>query len=93
MPEYVDLETGTGCVHTAPGHGNDDYETGVRYGIDIYNPVDETGHYYSDTPLFAGMSLSEAEKKIFEILTESGKLLGKEKLSHSYPHCWRCKNP
>lgn len=93
LAEYVDLETGTGCVHTAPGHGNDDYETGVRYGIEIYNPVDETGHYYSDTPLFGGMSLSEAEKKIFEILTESGKLLGKEKLSHSYPHCWRCKKP
>ena len=93
LAEYVDLETGTGCVHTAPGHGTEDYETGVRYGIEIYNPVDETGHYYPDTPLFAGMSLSEAEKKIFEILTESGKLLGKEKLSHSYPHCWRCKNP
>lgn len=93
LAEYVDLETGTGCVHTAPGHGNDDFETGVHYGLEVYNPVDDTGHYYPETPLFGGMSLPDAEKKIFEILTESKKLLGSEKLSHSYPHCWRCKKP
>ena len=93
LADYVELETGTGCVHTAPGHGNDDYETGVHYGLEIYNPVDEKGYYYQETPLFGGMSLPDAEKKIFEILTESKKLLGREKLSHSYPHCWRCKKP
>ena len=93
LADYITLEDGTGCVHTAPGHGTDDYETGVRYGIDIYNPVDETGHYYMDTPLFGGLSLAEGEKKVFELLNESGRLLGCQKITHSYPHCWRCKKP
>lgn len=93
LADYVTLESGTGCVHTAPGHGTDDYETAVRYGIDIYNPVDATGRYYQDTPIFGGMSLSEGEKKVFEILNESKRLLGLEKIKHSYPHCWRCKSP
>lgn len=93
LADYVTLDTGTGCVHTAPGHGTEDYETGVRYGIPIYSPVDETGHYYPDTPLFGGLSLAEGEKKVFELLNESKRLLGKLKLSHSYPHCWRCKKP
>lgn len=93
LADYVTLDSGTGCVHTAPGHGTEDYETGVRYGIDIYNPVDETGHYYQDTPIFAGMSLAEGEKKVFELLNDSKRLLGLQKISHSYPHCWRCKKP
>ena len=93
LADYVTLDSGTGCVHTAPGHGTDDYETGVRYGIEIYNPVDETGHYYEDTPLFGGLSLKEGEKKVFEILGESKRLLGCQKINHSYPHCWRCKKP
>ena len=93
LADYVTLEDGTGCVHTAPGHGVEDYETGVHYGIDIYNPVDETGHYYKDTPLFGGLSLAEGEKKVFELLTGSGRLLGRLKITHSYPHCWRCKKP
>lgn len=93
LADYVTLDSGTGCVHTAPGHGTDDYETGVRYGIEIYNPVDETGHYYEDTPLFGGLSLKEGEKKVFEILGESNRLLGCQKINHSYPHCWRCKKP
>ena len=90
LADYVTLDSGTGCVHTAPGHGTDDYETGVRYGIEIYNPVDETGHYYQDTPIFAGLSLAEGEKKVFELLGESKRLLGCQKIVHSYPHCWRC---
>ncbi len=93
LADYVTLDSGTGCVHTAPGHGTDDYETGVRYGIEIYNPVDETGHYYQDTPIFAGLSLAEGEKKVFELLGESKRLLGCQKIVHSYPHCWRCKKP
>ena len=93
LANYVTLESGTGCVHTAPGHGTDDYETGMRYGIDIYNPVDETGHYYKDTPIFAGMSLSDGGNKVLELLVESDRLLGHQKISHSYPHCWRCKKP
>lgn len=93
LAEYVTLESGTGCVHTAPGHGTEDYETGVRYGLDIYNPVDETGHYYMDTPIFGGMSLAAGEKKVFELLGGSKRLLGSHKITHSYPHCWRCKKP
>ena len=93
LADYVTLDSGTGCVHTAPGHGSDDYETGVRYGIEVYNPVDPTGHYYADTPIFGGMSLAEGEKKVFELLEESRRLLGKLKITHSYPHCWRCKKP
>ncbi|MDL2298359.1 isoleucine--tRNA ligase [Synergistaceae bacterium OttesenSCG-928-D05] len=93
LADYVTLDTGTGAVHTAPGHGAEDYETGVRYGLEVYNPVDPTGHYYSDTPIFAGKSLSDAEHMIFEILAESGRLLGRQKITHSYPHCWRCKKP
>ena len=93
LAPYVTLDSGTGCVHTAPGHGTDDYETGVRYGIEIYNPVDETGHYYPETPIFGGMSLAEGEKKVFELLSESQRLLGCHKIAHSYPHCWRCKKP
>ncbi len=93
LADYVTLDSGTGCVHTAPGHGTDDFETGIRYGIEIYNPVDETGHYYTDTPIFGGMSLADGEKKVFELLNESKRLLGRQKISHSYPHCWRCKKP
>ena len=93
LADYITLEDGTGCVHTAPGHGTDDYETGVRYGIEIYNPVDPTGHYYADTPLFGSLSLAEGEKKVFELLEGNGRLLGRLKIKHSYPHCWRCKKP
>lgn len=93
LADYVTLDTGSGAVHTAPGHGAEDYETGVKYGLDVYNPVDETGHYYMDTPIFAGKSLSDAEKMIFDLLEESGRLLGRNKITHSYPHCWRCKKP
>lgn len=93
LADYVTLDDGTGCVHTAPGHGVEDFETGVKYGLEVYNPVDETGHYYGDTPIFAGMSLADGEKKVFELLTESNRLMGVEKITHSYPHCWRCKKP
>lgn len=93
LADYVTLDTGSGAVHTAPGHGAEDYETGVKYGLEIYNPVDATGHYYKDTPVFGGKSLSDAEKMILKLLEESGRLLGGNKITHSYPHCWRCKKP
>ena len=93
LADYVTLEAGTGCVHTAPGHGVDDFETGIRYGLDIYNPVDPKGFFYKDTELVGGLSLEDATKTIFKVLTESGRLLGRMKLTHSYPHCWRCKKP
>lgn len=93
LADYVTLESGTGCVHTAPGHGVEDFETGIRYGLDIYNPVDPKGYFYPNTELVGGQSLEEASKTVFRVLTESGRLLGKMKLTHSYPHCWRCKKP
>jgi isoleucyl-tRNA synthetase len=93
LADYVTLDAGTGCVHTAPGHGVEDYETGVRYGLDIYNPVDSKGFFYGDTELVGGMSLEDGSKAVFNALAESGRLLGKLKMTHSYPHCWRCKKP
>jgi isoleucyl-tRNA synthetase len=93
LADYVTLDAGTGCVHTAPGHGAEDFETGVRYGLDIYNPVDSKGFFYPDTELVGGQSLEDASKTVFQLLGESGRLMGKMKLTHSYPHCWRCKKP
>jgi isoleucyl-tRNA synthetase len=91
--DYVLLDTGTGCIHTAPGHGVEDYETGIKYGLEIYNPVDDKGVFKQGTGLVDGLSLDAASKKIFEILTENGRLLGNSTIQHSYPHCWRCKKP
>jgi isoleucyl-tRNA synthetase len=93
LADYVTLDTGTGCVHTAPGHGADDYETGVRYGLEIFNSVDDTGHFINELPLVGGMSLSEGEQVVYGLLEKSGRLLGRLKIKHSYPHCWRCKKP
>lgn len=93
LADYILLDTGTGCVHTAPGHGVEDYETGVRYGIEIYNPVDGSGHFLEETPIVGGLSLDEGAKKVLSILTDNGRLLGEGKIMHSYPHCWRCKKP
>ncbi|MEA3283434.1 MAG: isoleucine--tRNA ligase [Synergistota bacterium] len=93
LADYVVLDTGTGCVHTAPGHGVEDYETGVRYGIEVYNPVDPTGRYLPETPLVGGMTLEEGASLVLNTLTDNGRLLGQLEILHSYPHCWRCKKP
>ena len=93
LADYVTLDTGTGCVHTAPGHGADDYETGVRYSLEVFNSVDDTGHFIKELPLVGGMSLSEGEQVVYGLLEKSGRLLGRLKIKHSYPHCWRCKKP
>lgn len=93
LADYVTFETGTGCVHTAPGHGQEDFETGKRYGLDIYNPVKDDGHYVDDLPLFGGMHVQKANKAVMEHIQDNGTLLASENLSHSYPHCWRCKEP
>jgi isoleucyl-tRNA synthetase len=93
VADYVTLEQGTGCVHTAPGHGQEDYETGLRYGMDIYSPVDESGRFVNDVEHFAGMQVFEANAKIIAHMREIGCLMGQETISHQYPHCWRCKNP
>ena len=93
LGEHVTLEQGTGCVHTAPGHGQEDYEMGLKYRLEIYNPVGDDGRFLPETPLFAGMSVWEANPKIVDKLRADGFLLKEERITHSYPHCWRCKNP
>ncbi|MFM9904419.1 MAG: isoleucine--tRNA ligase [Pyrinomonadaceae bacterium] len=86
-------KSGTGCVHTAPGHGADDFAVGKKYGLDIYAPVDAAGKFIAEVEHFAGMGVFTANPKIVEFLRESGALLSVEKYDHRYPHCWRCKNP
>jgi isoleucyl-tRNA synthetase len=93
LAEYVELETGTGAVHTAPGHGQDDFETGVRYGLPILNPVDSAGRFTAEAGPYAGIRIFEANERIVEDLRASGALISVESYEHSYPHCWRCKNP
>ncbi len=93
LGDHVTLEAGTGVVHTAPGHGQEDYEVGLRYGLDIYAPVDQKGKFTKEAGEFAGQQVFKANKGIIELLKSRGALLAQEKISHSYPHCWRCKNP
>jgi isoleucyl-tRNA synthetase len=93
LGDYVTLEAGTGCVHTAPGHGHDDYLTGLRYGLEIYNPVDDYGRYRDDLELFARAKVPEVNPQVTAKLVEVGALLKESNISHSYPHCWRCKKP
>jgi len=93
LGDYVTLDTGTGVVHTAPGHGWDDYLTGVRYGLDIYCPVDEGGRLTAEVERFAGQKVWDANPAIVAHLLERGRLLQSSEDTHSYPVCWRCKNP
>ena len=88
-----DSKAGTGCVHTAPGHGHDDFVIGKRYGLDIYCPVDNAGRFTPEVEHFAGQRVFDANDKIVEFMREQGVLLFSEKYDHRYPHCWRCKNP
>lgn len=91
--EHVTMETGTGCVHTAPGHGEEDYEVGKRYGLEPYAPVDAQGRFTAEVPLFEGREVFDCDKDIVKLLDERGALLHAEDYSHAYPHCWRSKNP
>lgn len=91
--EHVTLEAGTGCVHTAPGHGQDDYELGLKHGLDIYNPVDNRGRFFPDIEFFGGQFVFDANKNVIEKLQEVGALINASEVTHSYPHCWRCKKP
>lgn len=84
---------GTGCVHTAPGHGHDDFVIGKQYGLEVYCPVDNGGVFQDEVEHFAGQQVFDANSKIVEFLRESGMLLYTEPYQHRYPHCWRCKNP
>jgi isoleucyl-tRNA synthetase len=93
LATYVTLEQGTGAVHTAPGHGSDDFATGVQYGLDIYAPVGPGGHFLDDVEMFAGQRVFDANPKIEEALVARGRLWHREVFEHSYPHCWRCHNP
>jgi isoleucyl-tRNA synthetase len=95
LGEHVTLEAGTGLVHTAPGHGQEDYEVGLRYGLEILNPVDGAGRFTAEAGKYAGRNIFEANPQIVNDLHASGHLLSdpKAKLKHSYPHCWRCHNP
>jgi isoleucyl-tRNA synthetase len=93
LGDHVTLEAGTGAVHTAPGHGQEDYEVGLKYGLDVYAPVDQKGRFTKETGAFAGQQVFKANAGIIELLKSKGALLASEKISHSYPHCWRCKNP
>ena len=89
----ANAKSGTGAVHTAPGHGADDFHIGKEYGLEIYCPVDNSGRFTSEVENWAGENIFDANPKIVEFLRESGALLFSEKYSHRYPHCWRCKNP
>jgi len=93
LAPYVTLEEGTGIVHTAPGHGQEDYESGLRYHLDIYSPVDDGGNFTPDVEFFAGQFVFEANDSVKERLREIKALKGEETIEHSYPHCWRCKKP
>ena len=90
---YVTLDVGTGCVHTAPGHGREDFETALKYGLNIYSPVDDDGCFTEDVPYFAGQFVFDANVGVNAKIAEVGNLVREETITHSYPHCWRCKKP
>jgi isoleucyl-tRNA synthetase len=91
--EHVTMDTGSGCVHTAPGHGEEDFEIGAQYGLEPYAPVDDRGRFTEEVPLFAGRVVFDCDKAIVELLKEKRALLHYEDYVHEYPHCWRSKNP
>ena len=93
LGNYVTLDAGTGAVHTAPGHGADDFNTGMKYGLEIYAPVGSAGHFLETVELFGGKRVFDANPEIVDALKARGRLWHKEAFSHQYPHCWRCHNP
>jgi isoleucyl-tRNA synthetase len=93
LGEHVTLEAGTGCVHTAPGHGQEDYEVGLTYDLEAYAPVDDAGRFTDEATPFAGLKVLAANATVNAALGEAGALLHQESVVHSYPHCWRCKKP
>src|SRR4051812_25822167 len=93
LGDYVTLEAGTGAVHTAPGHGADDFNTGMKYGLEIYAPIGPAGHFLDTVELFGGLRVFDANPKVEEALKARGRLWHREAFTHAYPHCWRCHNP
>jgi isoleucyl-tRNA synthetase len=93
--EFVTLETGSGCVHIAPGHGDDDYQLGRKVGLELLSPVDDYGKFTEEcgVPVLVGKNVFEGNEEVIRILTEKGALLGRQDYVHSYPHCWRSKTP
>src|SRR3989454_4091301 len=90
---FVAMDTGTGLVHIAPGHGEEDYELGRQAGLKIYNPVNDDGRFLPEVAVFAGMTVWEANPKIIDLLRAQNALVAEVAVEHTYPHCWRCKNP
>jgi isoleucyl-tRNA synthetase len=93
LADYVTLDQGSGIVHTAPGHGSDDFLSGQKYGLEIYAPIDDRGVYLEGLPEYKSKNVFEANPIIVKLLDERGALLGNHRYTHSYPHCWRCHNP
>ena len=93
LADYVTMDSGTGCVHTAPGFGADDYQTCRRYGMELVVPVDDQGRHTDYAGKYAGMTTDESNPVILNDMKESGMLFASEDIVHSYPHCWRCKSP
>lgn len=91
--DYVTMDSGTGCVHTAPAFGADDYVTGKKYGLDMTVPVDDRGYQTADAGKYEGLRYDESNNAILQDLRESGALFASKDITHQYPHCWRCKNP
>ncbi len=93
LGDHVTLDAGTGCVHTAPGHGHEDFEVGMQYDLPVINPIDDRGVFTEEAGPFAGMYYEKANKEIIATLRERGALLNAGKIGHQFPHCWRCKQP
>jgi isoleucyl-tRNA synthetase len=93
LAEYVTLDQGSGIVHTAPGHGAEDFYTGQKYGLEAYAPQDDDGRFVEGLPEYKGKTVFEANPVLVDLLKQRGMLVGERKLAHSYPHCWRCHNP
>jgi isoleucyl-tRNA synthetase len=93
LGNHVTLEAGTGCVHTAPGHGREDYDIGLQYGLEAYSPVDDDGKFVDDIAFFKNLFVFDADAAIIAKLEESDVLMAQKPMTHSYPHCWRCKKP
>ena len=91
--DHVTLDAGTGCVHTAPGHGQEDYVVGLRYNLPAFSPVDDSGRFTAEAKQYAGLTLTEGNSAVVKDLEAAGALLKVSTIDHSYPHCWRCHNP
>src|SRR5271156_6501109 len=93
LADYVTLDQGSGIVHTAPGHGVDDFRTGQKYDLEAYAPQDDEGRFIEGLPEYKGKTVFEANPLVIELVRSKGMLVGERKITHSYPHCWRCHNP